>query len=369
MTPISKLHPRARIRLDAIRHNLQVLKNHAGKARVMAVVKGNAYGHGLPEVANALRDADGFGVARMDEARTLRNAGIEQPVTVLGGIFAADLDEASALGLRNVVHTMEQLEAIENYAGQAADAWLKIDSGMHRLGFNVDDVAKMVARLEACKAIDRFGVMTHLANADDPGDGKTITQTEQFRKSLGGFAGEISIANSAGVLGWPNLHDGFRRSMENGEVWVRPGLALYGIAPIVNHTGAQFDLEPAMQFEAPLISVKPLRGGDAVGYGQTWCAKSDTTIGIVAAGYADGYSHNTESGCPVIINGRQAELAGVVSMDLLAIDLGPNARDQVGDTAILWGDDLPVEDVARFAGTIPYTLVTGVTARVVRNYE
>lgn len=368
-TPISKSSARARVRLSAIEHNLGVLKKSAGSARVMAVVKANAYGHGLVDVASVLRGVEGLGVARIDEARTLRNAGVECPITVLGGFYQTEFDEAAELDLRNVVHTAAQVEALENFGGRFTAAWLKIDTGMHRLGFDAGDARVFIERLQNCGAIGDLGLMTHLSSADDPGNSETTSQVARFASVVDGFPGEISIANSAAMLAWPELHDCFQNYLNTGKVWVRPGLAMYGISPVSGKNAGNFGLKPAMQLEAPLISFKRIRVGDAVGYGQTWTASSDTVIGVIAAGYADGYSRHVQSGCPIILNGRRVAVAGIVSMDLLAVDLGPDADDNVGDTAILWGDDLPAEEIAGFADTIPYTLVTGVSARVARIFE
>jgi alanine racemase len=205
--------------------------------------------------------------------------------------------------------------------------------------------------------------MTHLANADNVQDDTTLSQIDQFRTVVDGFDGHISIANSAGILGWEKYLEVFAGQRGNDRLWVRPGLALYGISPFADQCGADLGLRPAMQFTSRLIAVKALGKGEAVGYGGTWQAERDTVLGIVAAGYGDGYSRFIPAGSPVIVNDRRVNIAGLVSMDLTAVDLGPEATDKVGDPVLLWGDELPVEEVARNAGTISYQLVCGISNR------
>ena len=361
---------RALIRLGAIRHNLQTIKNKAPGARVMAVIKANAYGHGLLQVAGCLGDADCFAVARLREAVDLRAAEIDTPVALLGGVLSEeDLREALGLDLQLGVHNAAQIEWLERFGQADATVWLKIDTGMNRLGFRVSEAASLIERLQSCAAVGDLRVMTHFSNADHVGDPGTKIQIEEFTKIVSQFEGDVSIANSPGILAWADNLAPFGERHGNGHLWVRPGLALYGISPFPDSCGADLGLRPAMRFESRLVAVKKLKKGEAVGYGGTWQAGRDTTLGIVAAGYGDGYSRFIPAGAPVMVNDRRVEVAGLVSMDLTAVDLGPAATDQIGDPVLLWGDELPVEEVARHAGTIPYELVCGISNRESCEFE
>jgi alanine racemase len=353
--------PRARLRLDALKANYEYLRQAAGGARVMAVVKANAYGHGLDTVVRHLPDADAFAVARLSDAIHMAQAGLHRPIVLFGGVYSAcDLATALHHRIELAVHTEHQVDLLETAGAGDAVVWLKLDTGMHRLGFEPAEAASVIARLQRCAAVAEVRLMTHLANADDRQDERTSRQLARFRVALDGFGGEFSIANSAGLLGWPaSIDAGQGRSRS----WVRCGIALYGISPFPGTCGADLGLKPVMEYESRLIGVKAVRSGDRVGYGGTWQARTDTVIGIVAAGYGDGYSRFLPSGTPVLINGRRAGLAGLVSMDVAAVDLGPGATDRIGDRVTLWGADLPVETVAERAGTIPYQLLCGVTQR------
>ncbi len=355
---------RALIRLGAIRHNLQAIRTKVPGARVMAVIKANAYGHGLLAVARCLADTDCFAVARLAEAIELREAGIDAPIALLGGVFSeADLDQAIALDLQLGVHNESQIEWLERFGQADATVWLKIDTGMHRLGFRRREVPVLIDRLQNCVAVSDLRVLTHLANADRVQDDTTASQIGQFRRIVDAFDGHISIANSPGILGWEKELEVFAERCSAGRLWVRPGLALYGISPFADQCGADLGLIPAMRFQSRLIAIKPLKKGEVVGYGGTWHAGQDTMLGIVAAGYGDGYSRFIPAGTPVIVNDRRVRIAGLVSMDLTAVDLGPEAKDRIGDSVLLWGDELPVEEVARHAGTIPYQLLCGISNR------
>jgi alanine racemase len=334
----------------------------------MAVVKANAYGHGLEPVCAALDNVDAFAVARLAEARALRDAGIDTPVVLLGGILSAsDIGEALALDVRLGIHHAQQLEWLEAHPSRAEFAWLKVDTGMHRLGVHPDDAADSIERLRECS--ETIGLMTHFASADDKNNPMTLQQIERFLSLTEGFDGHVSIANSAAVLGWGDPLEHLDSFVQQGRLWIRPGLSIYGISPFPGKTGPEIGLQPAMQFEARLMSVKPIRAGSRVGYGGTWEAQADTVLGIIAVGYGDGYSRYIPSGAPVLVNDRRVQVAGRISMDLAAVDLGPDTRDEVGDPVVLWGDALPVEEIADCAGTIPYQLVTGVTHREAPVYE
>ncbi|RLA34355.1 MAG: alanine racemase [Gammaproteobacteria bacterium] len=355
---------RACINLGAIQQNFQLISKKAPGARVMAVIKANAYGHGLTDVAKSLPDADCLAVARLSEAIEIRQAGIDKPIALLGGVFSADeIDQVIDLQLQICVHSEEQITWLEKQGSANIVVWAKIDTGMNRLGFRPNIAAAVIARLRNCAAVGDVRLMTHLANADDRQDSTTKTQIESFRTLASNFAGKVSIANSAGVLGWSEELEIFADIREAGRLWIRPGLALYGISPFPGQCGADLGLNPAMQFEAHLIAIKQLGKGERVGYGGSWEAQQDTLLGVVSAGYGDGYSRHIESGTPVLINGRRVPVTGRISMDLCSVDLGTGATDQVGDTVVLWGDELPVEEIAEHAGTIPYELVCGITNR------
>lgn len=353
---------RARVRLGAIQHNLKTIKSTAPGAKVMAVVKANAYGHGLIEVARSLADVDSLAVARLAEAQALRDAGIDTSITLLGGVLAAgDLSIANDLGISIGFHHERQIEWAEKSGQRLSSAWLKVDTGMGRLGFRPADVPDAIDRLR--RHVDQLGMLSHFASADDLQDSTTEGQLRAFVELTGQFDGAVSIANSAALLGWQEDLDVLDDCLAQGRLWIRPGLSLYGISPFPGKTGADLGLKAAMQLEASLLSVKRLNPGDRVGYGGTWQASNETTLGVIAGGYGDGYSRFIASGSPVLVNGRRVPVAGRISMDLTAVDLGPDATDSVGDPVVFWGDGLPVEEIAECAGTIPYQLICGVTHR------
>lgn len=355
---------RALIRLGALDHNLQTVRRTAPRAKLMAVIKANAYGHGLVAVARQLSGVDSLAVARISEALQLKDAGIEKPIVVLEGVFTTeDLHEASRRQFEIVAHGHEQLDMLASASCKPLTVWLKFDTGMNRLGFRVDEAAALLARAKNMRAIADLRLMTHLASADDVDSIPTRDQLALFRTLSDGFEGSVSIANSPATLGWSDFNDAAREFGFKGDHWLRPGLALYGISPYAGQTGSDLGLKPVMQFEARLIAKKPLNAGARVGYGGHYVGQRDTVLGIVAAGYGDGYTRHFRTGTPVLLNGRRVPLIGVVSMDMIAVDLGVGSEDRVGDIATLWGDDLPVEEVAPWADTIPYSLVCGVTNR------
>ena len=355
---------RALIRLGALKHNLDVIRNAAPDARVMAVIKANAYGHGMVTVAKHLDDADSFAVARLPEAQLLRESGIEKPIVLLAGVMSDEERRvAFEQGFELVVHDVEQVSMLERARGTAGTVWLKFDTGMNRLGFPPDAAARLIRMLRASKVVSELRLMTHLASADEPDNPATETQLEEFKPVALGFDGAVSIANTPATLGWLQGVDARSALGFKGDFWVRPGISLFGVSPFADTTGLDLGLKPVMQFEATLIAVKPLYAGARVGYRGAYISESDTTLGIIAAGYGDGYTRHFRSGTPVLINGRRVSLIGNVSMDMIAVDLGRDASDQVGDIATLWGDDLPVEEVAPWADAIPYELVCGVMNR------
>lgn len=361
---------RALVRLGAIRHNFKLIKERAHGARVMAVVKANAYGHGMLQVARCLDEVDCLAVARLNEAETLRDNDIRTPIALLGGVIAEeDLAKAVNLELQLGVHSQSQVDWLERLGQGDLTVWLKIDTGMNRLGFRPGEALDVIARLQRCGAVSDLKVMTHFSSADEVEDPATPSQIERFTQIIDAFEGDISIANSAAIFGWQDELQAFVKLAGDRRLWVRPGLALYGISPFPDKCGADLGLIPAMRFESRLIAVKALRKGEAVGYGGTWHSGRDTTLGIIAAGYGDGYTRFIPAGSPVIVNGRHVKIAGLVSMDLTAVDLGPGATDQPGDPVLLWGDELPVEEVAIHAGTIPYQLVCGISNREMSEFE
>lgn len=348
---------RATIDTSALRANLRAAARRAPGSRVMAVIKANAYGHGIVPVARALADADAFAVARLEEAVAIRHAGLRNRIVLLEGVFHDDqLGLAAELGLELVVHDIEQVAMLE-----AADAsyrypvWLKLDTGMNRLGFEPAAAGELVRRLQVCPAVAApMHLMTHLACADDPEDVTTRDQIESFHMAIADLAGDRSIANSAGLLNWPDSHVD----------WVRPGIMLYGVSPFAASSGADLGLRPAMTLGSELIAVKRVPAGGRVGYGGVWTAPAETPVGVAAIGYGDGYSRHLGNGTPVRVGESHGRLVGRISMDLITIDLSDVPEPRVGDPVVLWGEGLPVETLARAAGTIPYELLCGVTQRV-----
>lgn len=353
---------RALIRLGALKHNLKQLRALDPDAKVMAVIKANAYGHGMVAVAQTLSDVDAFAVARVPEALELRANGIETDIVLLSGVLDDEEFRAAVNGnFQQVVHCKEQLELLRGQATGSITCWLKLDTGMHRLGFPPADAAELLSDLRAMPAVSDVRLMTHLSSADELNNDRTDVQLRRFVDAIDQRIQHASICNSAGMLGWPQI----RQQVRSGHCtnWVRPGIALFGISPFDKQSAAELGLKPVMQFEARLIASKPLAKGEAVGYKEAYSSDADTMLGLISAGYGDGYSRHFRSGTPILINGRKVPLIGIVSMDMIAVDLGPGANDQVGDIATLWGKGLPVEEVAPWANAIPYELVCGVMNR------
>lgn len=347
----------AAIDLAAVRHNLGVARRRAAGAKVVAVVKANGYGHGAARLLPALAEADALGVACVEEALALREAGASQPILLLEGVFAEDeIPLCARLGFEIAVHEPGQLAMLERAAPERPlVAWLKIDTGMSRLGFRPEAARAAHARLAGCGSVAKVRLMTHLARADEPADPATRAQIARLAAAAGGLGLERSLCNSAGLLVWP----------EARAEWVRPGIMLYGASPVAGRTGADEGLRPAMTLRTALIAVKEVRRGEAVGYAGAWSAPADTRVGIAAMGYGDGYPRHAPSGTPVLVEGRPAPLAGRVSMDMLAVDLSGQPEARVGSPVTLWGEaGLTVEAVAARAGTIAYELLCGVTGRV-----
>lgn len=345
------------INLSALQHNLQRIHELAPASKVMAVIKADAYGHGLTRIARNLNNVDAFGVACLEEARELRASGINHQILLLEGPYNAnELSEIAQSKLDIVIHDIQQVEMLESFQSDYAyPVWLKIDTGMHRLGFLPEQVNSVWHRLNQCDQVDKnIKLMTHLALANDRNSMMTAKQIECFEEICKDLNGEKTIANSASILAFPQSHAD----------WVRPGLMLFGVSPFPESNGIDERLQAVMTLESRLISVKQLKKGDSVGYGASWCCPEDMLVGIVAAGYGDGYPRHAPSGTPVLVNGKRVTLIGHASMDMLTIDLRDQPDAKTGDQVILWGDGLPVEEIARCAGTIPYELLSAVHKRL-----
>ncbi|KQZ67770.1 alanine racemase [Lysobacter sp. Root559] len=347
----------ASIHTDALRHNLAQARARAPHSRVMAVVKADGYGHGLERVARALEGADAFGVAALFDADRLRAAGLSQPIVLLSGFDEADdLPQLRRLGVETVVHHASQIEMLEQAAdGEPIRCWLKIDTGMHRLGFAPEDVRQAHARLSALPGVaEGIVLMNHFASSDEFDKPQTRAQLRAFAEATAGLDGARSLANSAAVLGWPDAHAD----------WIRPGGALYGMSVVEGTTGADFGLRPAMTLSTRLIAVNRVRRGERIGYAATWECPEDMPVGVAAIGYGDGYPRAAPSGTPVLVGGHAAQVIGRVSMDLMTIDLRGIPEARVGDPVTLWGPELPVERIAEVSGTIGYELTCSITRRV-----
>jgi alanine racemase len=350
---------RAIVDTAALRHNLGRVRSTAPGARVMAVIKANAYGHGLVPAAKALAQTDGFAVARLEEGLALRQAGLTNRILLLEGVFSPDqLASAAQQRFDLMVHSFEQLAMLEVRSGpEPIAAWIKVDTGMNRLGFRVDQFQDAYRRLRLIKGVTPDPTLvTHLASADDRRDPKTNEQMRSFAAATRDFEGERSIANSAALLAWPDARAD----------WVRPGLMLYGVSPFPSGTGAELGLRPVMTLQSEVIAIKDVRTGETVGYGGAWRAERETRMAVVAAGYGDGYPRSIESGTPVLVNGHRAPLIGRVSMDMITVDVTDLPGVASGDPVVLWGEGVPVEEIARHSGTIPYELICGVSQRVQR---
>ena len=353
--------PRAVIDHAALRHNLGQVRRHAPASRVWAVMKSVAYGHGMAQAAKSLAGADGFAVARTEEAVRLREAGVKKAILVIAGALARDeLDAAVHHRLELGVHQEEQLGLLERVgAEQALKIWVKVDTGMHRLGLDPETVPGVLERLNACPGVQApVGLMTHLANADDPRDPLSETQCRGLR-ALAGPGQPLNIGNSGGILAFPASRTD----------WVRPGIMLYGASPFGGVSAASLGLTPVMTLATRLIAVRRLRRGDRIGYSGTFRCPEDMPVGVAAIGYGDGYPRHAPTGSPALVGGRRVPLMGRVSMDSITLDLRTVPTARPGDEVVLWGRGLPAEEIARRAGTISYELFCGVTGRVRKEHS
>lgn len=344
----------ARISIGALAHNLRVARSHSGSAQVCAVVKANAYGHGLSRARRAFAAADGFAVLTLEEAANLRLMGVEQPIMLLEGIFGADeIATCAELDLWPVLHHAAQLDWLQHQPpARPLQVFLKFDTGMHRLGFPLADHAAVIARARSLPAVAGLTLMTHFAQADDSvGVG---WQLQPFLDAVSVYGLPWSSANSAALMRYPDTLG----------AWTRPGIMLYGATPYADQTASELGLKPAMTLQSEIISVQTVQAGEGVGYGQLFRAGQAMRVGVVACGYADGYPRHAPTGTPVLVNGHRTRTLGRVSMDMLCVDLTPCGDVGVGAPVVLWGEGLPVDDVATAAGTIGYELLCALTARV-----
>ncbi len=344
----------AQVSAAALAHNLSIARRHAAGARILAVLKANAYGHGLSRTAAAMQNTDGFAVLDLNEAVTLRDAYADTPVLMLEGVFQpADVPVVAEHAIHLVVHSPEQLSMLKATRPPGLlDVFVKLNSGMNRLGFSPPDYRRVFAEIKAIPWVRSVGLMTHFADAD--GAEGIDAQLERFNSLTIGLPGERTVANSAALL----------RYSGRGFDWVRPGIMLYGCSPFADRSAASLGLQPAMTLRSEIIGTQHLQAGDKVGYGGTFVAQRAMRIGVVGCGYADGYPRHAPSGTPILIGGRRTRTVGRVSMDMLSVDLTDHAGAGVGAQVTLWGEGLPADEVATAAGTISYELLCAVAPRV-----
>lgn len=345
----------ATIHTAALANNLAVARRHAPHSKVWAVVKANAYGHGLARAFPGLRATDGFGLLDLEEAAKLRELGWAGPILLLEGFFRpTDIDVIDRYSLTTTVHCDEQLRMLEMARlSKPVNVQLKMNTGMNRLGYSPEKFRAAWERARACPGVGQIVLMTHFADAD--AERGIAEQMAAFERGAEGIAGSRSLANSAATLWHPEAHFD----------WVRPGIVLYGASPSgVTAAIAGLGLQPAMTLASELIAVQTLSAGQRVGYGSIFTASGPMRIGVVACGYADGYPRCAPEGTPIIVDGVLTRVIGRVSMDMLTVDLSPCPTAGVGSRVELWGAQLPIDDVARACGTIGYELMCAVAQRV-----
>lgn len=345
------------INLQALAHNLKVIRKLAPKSAILAMVKSNAYGHGLERIALALPSVEAFGVACLEEGTRLREAGVKNPIVLLEGLFRGDeLDRMISGNFTPVIHQLAQVKLLENNPHiPPLSVWLKINTGMHRLGFSANEVTAIYNRLMKCPAVKKpIGLMTHFAESEAIDGQSTQKQIDLFNFATKTLEGPRSLANSGGILGWPSSHAD----------WVRPGIMLYGSSPFPNRSGKDHGLKPVMSLTSEIIAIHQVKKNERIGYGGIWSCPEDMLVGIVAMGYGDGYPRHAKNGTPILVNGKMCPLIGRVSMDMLAVDLRSQPKTTIGAPVVLWGEDLPVEIIAAHSDTIGYELLTRITQRV-----
>lgn len=353
---------RARIDLDALRHNLRYAKGLAGSSRLVAVVKANAYGHGAVAVARALAgEVDTLGVACLEEALELRESGVQSPILLLEGVFSPEeIPLVDRYRLVLVVHSLEQLRwMLEARPERPLACWLKVDTGMHRLGLDPSDLPAAFAALHRAPQVGEMVLMTHFAQADEPAHPFTVLQMDRFAEATRGLGAPRSLANSSALIAQPDARAD----------WVRPGIMLYGASPLGDGHPSARHLRPVMHLESALIAVRDLKAGERVGYGGCFTCPEPLRVGVVALGYADGYPRHAPDGTPVAVAGQGTRLIGRVSMDMLTVDLTGLAPAKIGDPVELWGAQVSANTVAQASDTIAYQLFTGVGSRVPRSYQ
>ncbi|HET9843733.1 MAG TPA: alanine racemase [Gammaproteobacteria bacterium] len=346
----------ATISRHALKHNLQTVKTFAPHARIIAMVKANAYGHGLQEVCKTLQNADAFGVASLEEAILIREIGLKNPVVLMEGFFKeSEIASIERFCFTCVVHSDYQIKILEKYPGTyRIPFWIKINTGMNRLGLPFEKVNDAFDRLISKKNLHFLGFMGHFPQADDISNPITLTQYQKFADYLKKYPGFRSLANSATIMQWPACHHD----------WVRPGLMLYGASPFSMRSAQELNLLPAMELRSEIIAIQQVKKGEQVGYGGTWVGKdSSHTIAIVAVGYGDGYPWHAQNGTPILVQEKEALLCGRVSMDMIAIDI-TNIPAAIGESVTLWGGKLPIERIAQHAKTVPWELFCRLTERV-----
>ncbi|GAB5382542.1 MAG: alanine racemase [Aliiglaciecola sp.] len=353
------------IDISALQHNCQLAHSLSPSSKTVAVIKADAYGHGAIEIARALQNTVAmFAVSSLDEAMELRADGIRLPVLLLEGCFSADeLQTACSQGFHVVMHNQEQLAMLNQLtSNQHVVTWLKVDTGMHRLGFDYEQAITAFDYLNSNVSVSDIVLMTHMSVADELDDGFTNKQLQRFNQchqAIEKGAGKPvsrSIGNSAAISGWP----------EARADWDRPGIMLYGLSPFENKVPECETLQPVMTFQSQVIALRKINPGETVGYGNTWQAQKPSTIATVAVGYGDGYPRNAKSGTPVIVNGQRGKLCGRVSMDMITVDVTGLDNIQVNSEVELWGNQLSANEVARWADTIGYELVTRMPKRTRR---
>lgn len=355
------------INLNALEHNISRLREITPNSQLIAVVKANAYGHGMVKLAQFIEPkVDGFAVARIEEGVILRDHGIKIPIILLEGIFSKDdMLLVSRYNFEIAIHNREQLSWLESCnVLQPIKVWLKIDTGMHRLGIHPSLVSNYYKQLCQLKNVAQIGIMSHFCMSDTLNHPYTDKQLDLFKQlhqtidvSHPKFAGS-SIAASGGILHYPESHLNT----------VRPGLIMYGISPIDETFASDYNFKPVMSLHSKLIAIRELEAGEPVGYGLKWCTNTATKIGVVALGYGDGFPRDIPEGTPVWINGRKAFIVGNISMDMMTVNLGLESKDCVGDEVEFWGEHIPIEELAKTIGVISYELVTKVTSRVKFSY-
>jgi len=343
---------------DNLLHNLAVIKQEAPKSKIMAMVKANAYGHGIRSVALRLGDAvDALGVACIDEALALRQAGVKTPITLVEGVFEpGELRIAADQGFAVVFHSKHQIKWLEDAkVSSKIQAWLKINTGMGRLGFAPSEAEEAMRILSShSNVLQPIGIMSHFACADEPGHSMNAKQVAAFKAFTNKHDGPRSFCNSAALFAFPDMHYD----------WVRPGLALYGASPFTGRTAESMGLKPVMTFKTELIAIQRFKHGEAVGYGASYVCPEDMVVGIASVGYGDGYPRLVHNNTQVLVNGVRYPLVGRVAMDMAAIDLRACASAAIGDKVTLWGDGLPVEELEAHSGRSAYDLLSNIQNRV-----